>query len=84
MEAKKSLTVDGLAFIPRTDGQPLLDGVEEAQDHWKINIVGFLADFSLERGKGGCLTAFFIDGLLQSHPEIFDQPKEGWLFWEQT
>ena len=84
MEAKKSLTVDGLMFISRTDGQPLLDSVEEAQDHWKINIVGFLADFSLERGKGGCLTAFFIDGLLQSHPEIFDQPKEGWLFWEQT
>ena len=76
--------VDGLAFIPRTDGQPLLDGVEEAQDNWKRNFVGFLADLSLERGKGGCLTAFFIDGLLQSHPEIFDQPKEGWLFWEQT
>ena len=47
-------------FISRTDGQPLLDGVEEAQDHWKINILGFLADFSLERGKGGCLTAFVI------------------------
>ena len=76
--------VDGLAFIPRTDGQPLLDGVEEAHDNWKRNFVGFLADLSLERGKGGCLTAFFIDGLLQSHPEIFDQPKEGWLFWEQT
>ena len=35
----------------RTDGQPLLDGVEEAQDHWKRNFVGFLADLSLERGK---------------------------------
>ena len=52
----------------RTDGQPLLDGVEEAQDHWKRNFVGFLADLSLERGKGGCLTAFVIDGLLQSRP----------------
>ena len=76
MEAKKSLTVDGLMFISRTDGQPLL-GVEEAQDDWKISIVGFLADFSLERGKGGCLTAFVIDGLLKTCPEIFDRPKGG-------
>ena len=53
-----------LAFIPSTDGQPLPDGVEKAQDHWKRNFVGFLADLSLTRGKGGCLTAFVIDGLL--------------------
>ena len=39
--------------------------------------MGFLADFSLERGKGGCLTAFVIDGLLQSRPEFFDRPKGG-------
>ena len=68
MEANQSLTVDDLAFIPHTDGQPLFDGVEEVQDYRKRNFVGFLADFSLERGKGGCLTAFVIDGLLQSRP----------------
>ena len=39
--------------------------------------MGFLADLSLERGKGGCLTAFVIDGLLQSRPEIFNGPKGG-------
>ena len=39
--------------------------------------VGFLADFSLERRKGGCLTAFVIDGLLQSRSEIFNRPKGG-------
>ena len=39
--------------------------------------MGFLADFSLERGIGGCLTAFVIDGLFQSCPEIFDRPKGG-------
>ena len=77
MEANQSLTVDGLAFISRTDGQPLFDGVEEVQNHWKRNFVGFLADFSLERGKGVCLTAFVIDGLLQSCPEIFNWPKGG-------
>ena len=43
--------VDGLAFIPRTDGQPLFDGVEEAQDNWKRNFVGFLADLPLREGK---------------------------------
>ena len=37
--------------------------------------MGLLVDFSLERGKGGCLTAFVLDGLLQRRPEIFDQPK---------
>ena len=63
--------------ILRTDGQPLLDSVEEAQDHWKRNFAGFLADSSLEKGKGSCLPAFVIDGLLQSRPEIFDWPKEG-------
>ena len=47
------------------------------QDHWKRNFVGFLADLSLERGKGGCLTAFVIDGLLQSRSEIFNRPKGG-------
>ena len=36
-----------------------------------------MADFSLERGIGGCLTAFVIDSLFQSRPEIFDQPKGG-------
>ena len=76
MEANQSLTVDGLVFIFCTDGQPLLDGVEEGQDNWKRNFVGFLADLSLERGKGGCLTAFVIDGLLQSRSEIFNRPKE--------
>ena len=55
----------------------MLNGVEEAQDHWERNFVGSLADFSLERGKGGCLTAFVIGGLFQSHPEIFDWPKGG-------
>ena len=77
LEANQSPMVDGPVFISRTDGQPLLDGVEEGQDHWKRNIVGLLANFSLERGKGGWLTAFVIDGLLQSRPEIFDQPKGG-------
>ena len=38
-------------------------------------ILGLLADFSLERGKGGCLTAFVLDGFLQRRPEIFDRPK---------
>ena len=37
--------------------------------------MGLLADFSLERGKGGCLTAFVLDGFLQRRPEIFDRPK---------
>ena len=39
--------------------------------------MGLLADFSLERGKGGCLTAFVLDGFLQRRPKIFDWPKEG-------
>ena len=39
--------------------------------------MGLLANFSLERGKGGCLTAFVKDGLLQSRPEIFAWPKGG-------
>ena len=39
--------------------------------------MSFLADFSLKRGKGGCLTAFVKEGLLQSRPEIFDWPKGG-------
>ena len=39
--------------------------------------MGLLADFSLERGKGGCLTAFVIDGFLKTCPEIFDRPKGG-------
>ena len=43
--------------------------------------VGFLADLSLERGKGGCLTAFVIDGLLQSCPWIFNRPKGGNASW---
>ena len=75
LEANQSPMVDGPVFISRTDGQPLLDGVEEGQDHWKRNIVGLLANFSLERGKGGWLTAFVIDGLLQSCPEIFNHSK---------
>jgi len=75
LEANQSPAVDVPVFILRTDGQPLLDGVEEAQDHWKRNLVGLLADFSLERGKGGCLTAFVLDGFLQRRPEIFDRPK---------
>ena len=69
--------VDGLAFILRLDGQHLLDCVEEAQDHWKRNFVGFLADVFFKRGKGGCLTAFVIDGLLQRRLEIFNQPNGG-------
>ena len=75
--ANQSPMVNGPVFISRTDGQPFLDGIEEAQDHWKRNLVGLLANFSLEIGKGGWLTAFVIDGLLQSHPEIFDRPKGG-------
>ena len=31
----------------------------------------------LERGERGYLLAFIINSLLQSHPEIFDWPKEG-------
>ena len=64
MEANQSLTVDSLAFISHTDGQPLLDGVEEAQDHWKRNFAGFLVDSSLESGEGGYLLALIINGLL--------------------
>ena len=75
LEANQSLTVDSFAFISCTDGQPLVDHVEEAQDYRQRN--GFLANFSLERGKGGCLTAFVKDGLLQSCPEIFAWPKGG-------
>ena len=67
----------GLVSVSRTDGQPFLDGVEVAEDLWKRNFVGFLDNFSLERGKGGCLPAFVIDFVLQSRPEIFDRPKEG-------
>ena len=33
LEANQSPAVDGPVFISRTDGQPLFDGVEEAQDH---------------------------------------------------
>ena len=47
------------------------------QDHWKRNFAGFLAHPLLESKEGGCLPAFVIDCLLQSHPEIFDWPKEG-------
>ena len=39
--------------------------------------MSFLADFSLKRGKGGFLTAFVKEGLLQSRPKIFDWPKGG-------
>ena len=77
MEANQSLTVDGLVFISLTDSQPLLNGVEEVQDHWRRKFVSFLVDFSLERGKGGCLSAFVKDSLLQSRLEIFDWPKGG-------
>ena len=77
LEANQSLMVDGLVFILLTDSQPLLNGVEEVQDHWRRKFVSFLADFSLERGKGGCLSAFVKDGLLQSRLEIFDWPKGG-------
>ena len=62
--------------ISRADGQPLLDSVEEAREYWKRNFAGFLANFSLERGEGGCLPAFVFDSLLQSRPEIFDRAKE--------
>ena len=37
LEANQSLTVDSFAFISRTDGQPLVDDVEEAQDHRQRN-----------------------------------------------
>ncbi len=60
--------------ISRTDGQHLLDGVEEVQDHWKRNFTGFLADSLLE-------IAFVIDCLFQSRPEIFDRPMEGDARW---
>ena len=56
---------------------PLLDGVEEARDHWKRNFAGFLADSLLENGEGGCLLAFVLRGLPQSFPKIFDRPMEG-------
>ena len=62
--------------ISRADGQPLLDSVEEAREYWKRNYAGFLANFSFEREKGGCLPAFVFDSLLQSRPEIFDRAKE--------
>ena len=75
MKANKSLTVDGPVSISRADGQPLLDCIEKAQDHWKRHFAGFLVDSLLERGGGGCLPAFVIGGLLQSRPEIFNQPK---------
>ena len=58
------------------DGQPLFDSIEEARDHWKRNFAGFLANFSLERGEGGCFPAFVIDNLFQGRPKIFDQPME--------
>ena len=69
--------VDGAVSISLADGQRLLDGVEEVQDYWKRNFAGFPADALLESGEGGCLPAFVIDCLLQSHPEIFNRPKEG-------
>ena len=37
LEANQSLTVDSFAFISCTDGQPLIDHVEEAQDHRQRN-----------------------------------------------
>ena len=76
MEANQSLTVDGLVSILCADGQPLFDSIEEARDHWKRNFVGFLANFSLERGEGDCFPAFVIDNLFQGRPKIFDQPME--------
>ena len=50
--------------------------VLEAQDYWKKNFAGFLADSLLESGERGCLPAFIIDCFLQSHLEIFDRPRE--------
>ena len=67
--------VDGLVFISCRDGQPLLDGVEEVQDHWKRNFASFLADSLLKSGEGRCLPAFVLDGFLQRRPEIFDWLK---------
>ena len=61
--------VDGLVFISRTDGQPLLDGVEEAQDHWKRNLAIFLADSLLQGGEGGCLPAFVLDAFFNAAPK---------------
>ena len=65
------------SIVPRADGKPLFDGVEEAQDHWKRNFLGFLADSLLESGEGGCLPACVIDGLLQIRLEILDWRKGG-------
>ena len=45
------------------------------QDHRNRNFASFLAYSLLESGERGCLLAFVFDGLLQSCPEIFDQPK---------
>ena len=75
MKANQSLTMDGPVSISRTDGQPLLDCVEKAQDHWKRHFAGFLVGSLLERGEGGCLPAFVTGGLLQSRPQIFNWPK---------
>ena len=75
LEANQSLTVDGLVSILCADGQPLFDSIE-ARDNWKRKFAGFLANFSLERGEGGCFPAFVIDNLFQGRPKIFDQPKE--------
>ena len=43
--------------ISRADGQRLLDGDEEVQNHWKRNFTGFLANFLLKSGEGGYLPA---------------------------
>ena len=66
--------VDGPVSISHADSKPLLDGVEEVQDHRKRNFVSFLADSLFESGEGGCLPAFVLDGLLQHRPEIFERP----------
>ena len=57
--------------ISRADGQRLLDGDEEVQNHWKRNFTGFLVNFLLESREGGYLPAFVIDCRPQSRPEIF-------------
>ena len=76
LEANQSLTVDSFAFISRTDGQPLVDDVEEKQDHRQRNWA-FWQIFPLREEKEDASQLFVIDCLLQSRPEIFAWPKGG-------
>ena len=86
--------VDSPVSISRANSQPLIDGVEEAQDHWKRNFVSNLADSLLESGEGGCFPVFVLDALFNAaQKSLIGLPKvmrvgslgdEGWLLGEQT